>query len=589
MTAFRTHTNGSLIGAGTFRFTFDGKPVEALEGDTIASALLANDIAIVGRSFKYHRPRGIWGFGVEEPNGFVDISVPHRLVNGRISTELARAGMSVRSVNASPNAESDRMGFLDRFSRFLASGFYYKTFMWPDWHLFEPSIRRMAGLGVVEPTGDHPRHAEQVFEACDLLIVGGGPAGLFAASLASEAGLSVMLCDDGVAFGGSLLHRAAVIGGRPARDWVASTIDRLTTRGAKLLPWTTAFGLYDHGVVALNERQPDGRPDRLWMVRPKHILLTTGAIERPLPFANNDLPGILSAEAGLAYLRRYGIAVGRKVVIASNNSLTGEVGEALEVAGVSVTRLDYRKGQVIESASGSKRVERVTLTDGTVIAADAVLVSGGFTPTLHLYAHAKGKLRWDDKTLAFLPQDAREPVRVAGTAAGAFGLEVVFDSVARALDGIVPGDVSRPAVGSPSHPFEITAAWPRPKAKGRVWIDFQHDVTAKDVELAARENFVSVEHLKRYTTLGMATDQGKTSNLNGLALMAAITDREIPEVGTTTYRPPFTPVPFTSLASLRTGKLMNPVRHLPLEEDHLKDRGDAARIRRLAASGLVRR
>ena len=590
MTSFRIDGAGRIDRQRPLRFTFDGAEVSAYAGDTIASALLAGGMGIVGRSFKYHRPRGVWGFGVEEPNALVDIRGPMSRVNARATTEAAEDGLVVSSINASPTAARDRNAFIDRFARFIPAAFYYKTFMFPHWHLFEPRIRAMAGLGRLDPAADTGARADQVNAACDLLVVGAGPAGLTAALHAARSGRSVILCDDGAEPGGSLLHRTCLIDGIDGFDWVAATVDELRALGARLLTRTTAFGVYDHGLVALSERQDAQRPDRLWRVRPGHLVLASGAIERPLPFCDNDLPGVMSAEAALAYLRRHGVAPGRKVVVAANNGHAGEVAGALARHGLHVTLVDarasapggidgveVRTGAFVAAARGRGKVEAVTLDDGSTAEADAVLVSGGFTPTLHLFCQAGGKLRWSEEQLTFVPGDPVANVSVAGAAAGAFGLPELMEGVRAALAPAGVAVERLPEIAdSGNAAFGIVAAWPKPAAKGRVWIDLQNDVTAKDVELAARENFVSVEHLKRYTTLGMATDQGKTSNLNGLALMAAITGRPIPEVGTTTYRPPFAPVPLGSFAGVRSGRLMNPLRRLPLENAH---RAEAAHFR----------
>ncbi|MBZ9743144.1 MULTISPECIES: sarcosine oxidase subunit alpha family protein [unclassified Mesorhizobium] len=579
MTASRLSTGGSAIDRSCpLRFSFDGTSVDGFAGDTIASALLAGDVAVVGRSFKYHRPRGIWGAGVEEPNALVDIGGASP--NTRATTEPAREGLVAKSVNATPNALSDRNAFLDRFSRFIPAAFYYKTFMWPDWHMFEPRIRAMAGLGKVDTDWTSQGTSDQINHHCDVLVVGAGPAGLAAARLADGAGLSVTLVDDQRKPGGSLGHRASEIDGRPAAVWIEETLAALVGGGHLILPSTTAFGIYDHNLVGLNQRHFDGRPDRLWRVRPRRIVLATGAIERPLPFANNDLPDILSADAALSYLRRHAVLAGRRIVVATNNDSAYEVAEAVADAGAEVTLVDIRrddtpdakvrtiKGRALASAAGKLRVEGVTLDDGTRLDADCVLVSGGWTPTIHLFGQARGKLAWSEARAAFLPGDPVDGIAVAGAAAGAVSLSDVFASSEKAV--AAPGQqvVAAPRSTGPEAAAGIVAAWPLPGSKGRVWIDYQNDVTVKDVELAARENFVSVEHLKRYTTLGMATDQGKTSNLPGLALMAGITGRTVPEVGTTTYRPPFTPVPLASFAGARVGELMAPVRRLPLEKVH---------------------
>ncbi|RUZ79440.1 sarcosine oxidase subunit alpha family protein, partial [Mesorhizobium sp. M7A.F.Ca.US.006.01.1.1] len=584
MTASRLATGGSAIDRSRpIRFSFDGTTVDAFVGDTIASALLAGDAAVVGRSFKYHRPRGIWGAGVEEPNALVDLggSVP-ATPNTRATTEPARDGLVARSVNATPSALADRNAFLDRFARFIPAAFYYKTFMWPDWHRFEPRIRAMAGLGKVDADWTSPGTADQINHHCDVLVVGAGPAGLAAARLASGAGLTVLLVDDQPKPGGSLSHRAGEIDGKSAAVWIAETVAELASAGQLILPSTTAFGIYDHNLVGLNQRHFDARPDTLWRVRPRRIVLATGAIERPLPFANNDLPGIMSADAALAYLRRHAVLVGRRIAVATNNDSAYEVAGALAEAGAEVTLVDIRrdgtpaapanvrlvKGRSLVSASGKLRVDGVTLDDGTRLDADCVLVSGGWTPTIHLFGQAKGKLAWSEARAAFLPGDPVDGIAAAGAAAGAVSLSEVFAGAGTAVASLGQTQSAPPRSTGPEATGGNLAAWPMPGSKGRIWIDYQNDVTVKDVELAARENFVSVEHLKRYTTLGMATDQGKTSNLPGLALMAGITGRTVPEVGTTTYRPPFTPVPLASFAGARVGELMAPVRRLPLENVH---------------------
>ena len=631
MTAYRLATGGIIDRDRPLSFTFDGRRVEGFAGDTIASALLASGIRLVGRSFKYHRPRGIWGSGSEEPNALLDVTgADAATINNRATVIAAKDGLVARSVNNSPDAASDRFAYFDRFSRFIPAAFYYKTFMFPNWHLFEPRIREMAGLGTMDPDWKRSGLAAQVNVHVDLIVIGGGHAGIAEALAAARAGQKVMLVDERPELGGALLHRdlGAAIDGKPVADWLADAKSELTAIGVTVLTGTTAFGIYDHNLTGLNQRHPDGKPDTLWRVRPGAIVIATGALERPLPFANNDLPGVMSADAALVYLRRYGVAVGREIVIASNNSSTAEVGHALAEAGAKVTIVDLRgnaalpaehrhanltlmPGKRVVEARGRNAVSGIVLEDGTRLSCDALLVSGGWTPTIHLYGQARGKLRWDDATQAFVPGADVEGVRVVGAANGRFTLA---ESAAppSALPGISPsrGEIGKvpalhatepsdagatapdraesgphrisPLEGEMSgrtegggarhdHSYAISPAWPEPGQKGRVWIDFQNDVTAKDVELAARENFQSVEHLKRYTTLGMATDQGKTSNLNGLALMATITGRTIPEVGTTTYRPPFTPVPIASFTGKRSGILFNPVRRLPLETSHRDD------------------
>ncbi|MGI6853494.1 2Fe-2S iron-sulfur cluster-binding protein [Mesorhizobium sp. 1B3] len=580
--SFRLAAGGCDINrARPLTFTFDGCRVDAFEGDTIASALLAADIVIVGRSFKYHRPRGVWGAGVEEPNAYVDIEIDgDRLTNVRATTTVVRAGMTVRSVNASPSAARDRKGALDLIARFLPAAFYYKTFMWPEWRYFQPAIRAMAGLGRLDPAQAPHRCADQVNHHCDVLVVGAGPAGLAAADRAAGEGSSVLLVDDRPLPGGTLRHRPAEIDGMAGTEWARQAVDRLRAHGGIYLARTTAFGVYDHGLVGLYQERGDDGPGTFWRVRSKRTVLAAGAIERPLPFAVNDLPGIMSADAALQYLRRYGVLAGRRIVCATTNDSADEVAAALAAAGAEVVLVDSRPrpagisgvtvmGQrTVVSARGRKRVNGIVLDDGRWLDADSVVVSGGWTPSVHLYNQAGASLSWNEAQGAFLPQGPTRGVFPAGAAAGALSLAEALEGGANAATVEVLEEPRRqPSRPSPSASAGVNL-WPSAGAKERVWIDFQNDVTSKDVELAVRENFVSVEHLKRYTTLGMAPDQGKTSNLNGLALLGRLTGKPIPEVGTTRYRPPFVPIPMSAFRGTRGGMLLDPLRRLPLENVH---------------------
>ncbi len=572
MSGSRLAAGGGVDRGQPLAFTFDGKPYLGFKGDSIASALIANGVRIVGRSFKYHRARGIWGAWTEEPNAIVDITRSGATTpNLRATTEALENDIAVRSVNALPTAAEDRAALVDKLSAFLPAGFYYKTFFWPRWETFEPTVRAMAGLGCVDP--DNRPYAEnpQINARCDLLVVGAGPAGLAAANAGARSGRVVFLIDDHAELGGRQIHRGGAIEGGSWREWSQSVREAIEANGGRTMTSTTAYGVYDHNLVCAWERRAP-RPDALWRIRPKRIVVAAGAIERPLVTPDNDRPGVMSADAALVYLRTFAVLVGRRVAVATNNDSAYAVAEALAEAGADVEIFDTRPdgpatavrttAEVeIEGVDGASGVEGVRV-GGRRRDFDVLLMSGGWTPTVHLYAQARGKLRYDESLAALVPNSGVENMAVAGAANGAFTL-------AEALrQGHAAGGGEGPAPNAPAGRYRVAAAWPKPNAEGRRWIDFQNDVTLKDVALAVREGYVSVEHLKRYTTLGMATDQGKTANVNGLAALAALTGRSIEETGTTTYRPPFVPVPMGVIGGRRRGALLNPLKRLRLEAEH---------------------
>ncbi len=580
MTAFRLPEGGAVDRGQPYAFTFDRRPLVGLKGDSIASALIANGVRVVGRSFKYHRPRGVWGAWTEEPNAIVDVTRSGRTTpNLRATTEALDNDLAVRSVNARPTAQQDRAALIDKFSAFMPSGFYYKTFLWPRWETFEPTIRALAGLGIIDPNNCPPADNPQFNARCDVLVVGGGPAGLAAANAAARVGQVVFLVEDHQNIGGQFVHRGGTIEGGDWRAWAASVQAAIEAAGGRVMTSTTAFGVYDHNLVSA-WRQRAGRPDALWRIRPKRIVVAAGAIERPLVVPDNDRPGVMSADAALAYLRRFAVVVGRRIAVATNNDSAYPVAEALNEAGAEVeifdarpdappTRLKVSRSAEVEGVVGQSGVEGVRI-GGQTRSADALLLSGGWTPTVHLYAQARGQLRYDEALAALVPNTEVDGVIVAGAANGAFTLDEAL------RQGHAAGGGQGAAPNAPAGLYRVTANWPKPDAPGRRWIDFQSDVTLKDVALAGREGYVSVEHLKRYTTLGMATDQGKTSSVNGLAAMAALTGRTIDETGTTTYRPPFVPIPMRVVGGRRRGALINPLKRLPLETEH---RADGAQMR----------
>ncbi|MFV0476086.1 MAG: 2Fe-2S iron-sulfur cluster-binding protein [Pikeienuella sp.] len=575
MSGWRHDRAGSAIDrARPLSFSFDGKALSGFAGDTLASALLASGVRVLGRSFKYHRPRGLWGMGGEEPNAIFDVALDGRSTpNIRATTAPLREGMALRSVNTAPDAAGDRARALDLFSRFMPGGFYYKTFMTPGWMRWEPMIRRMAGLGRVDP--DHHPAADnpQVNGRCDLLVVGAGPAGLAAARAAARGGRRVWLVDEAAEIGGALRWRGGVIDGGDWREFARDAVAAVTAAGGRVLTDATIWGAFDHGLYAAWERR-EGAPDRLWRIRAAAAVLAAGAIERPLWFADNDLPGIMSAEAALHHLALYGAAAGRRILLATGNDASYPVAAALAGAGCAVTLADARettppapegvrlmKSARLTAARGRRAVTGAVV-NGRALEMDAILVSGGYTPSVHLHSQMGGKLDWRADLDAFVPRPGGSPLRAAGAANGGFGL-------ARALaEGHEAGGGTGPAPQAAGGAWGLAPMRPDPSSPGRRWVDPQNDVTLKDVKLAAQEGYRSVEHLKRYTTLGMATDQGRSANFAGLAAMAALTGRSIPETGLTTYRPPFTPTPLAVIAGPRRGALLNPPRRLSLETAH---------------------
>jgi sarcosine oxidase, subunit alpha len=620
-TRFRAAAGGRIDRARPIAFSFDGRAYQGLGGDTLASALLANGVHLVGRSYKYHRPRGILSAGSEEPNALVavDRGSGRETPNLRATQVELYEGLVAASQNRWPSLAIDVGAVNNLLSSLLTAGFYYKTFMGPrflgsNWAwktLYEPLIRRAAGLGKAPRVVDPDRYASR-FAHCDVLVVGAGPAGLAAALAASESGGRVILCDEQAQFGGSLLAEAsAAIDGQAAWTWLATTIARLESDANRvtMLPRTQAFGYFAQNFVALAERLTDdfAAPDpelpreRLWQVRAKEVVLATGAIERPLAFPENDRPGIMLADAARTYVNRYAVKPGSRAVVLTATDTAYEAALDLHKAGVEIALIaDLRmrpEGKAMEAAraaglavetsttiigtTGRLRVSGVrtghVLSDGAVapggqIGCDLVLMSGGWTPSVHLFSQSRGKVAWSEDAQAFLPGKAVQSERSAGSCRGIFGLAAVL------ADGFSAGEAAvRASVGRQgrSRIFITTeldknyrgmvGACPSHRPGAPAFVDFQHDVTSKDLQLATQEGFRSIEHVKRYTTAGMATDQGKTSNINALAIVAGLLGKPIPQVGLTTFRQPYTPVTFGTMAGYSRGDLFDPIRRTPID------------------------
>ena len=601
------------------KFTFNGKTFAGYEGDTLASALLANDQMMVGRSFKYHRPRGIVASGVEEPNALMNMGKGGTFEpNQRATTTELFNQLEAKSQNHWPSLEFDVGAINNLLSRFLPAGFYYKMFMYPAsfWKsVYEPFIRKSAGLGSA-PTDRDADTYEHSYAFCDVLVAGGGIAGLTAAIGAAAAGKRVIVMEQTAHWGGRAVVDGGDFDGMSAEAYVEAALTKL--RGmdnVSLMTRTMVAGIYDHGYVLGYQRLADHDPSmsgprqRLWRIRAGEIIAATGAIERPLSFAGNDVPGVMLASAVRDYLVNNAVSVGDRTVVVTNNDDAYRTAIALVQAGLSVPAvLDARanasgdvvaqakalgirvlNGHAVAKVKGGKRVMAVDVClqagEGAVtevIPCEAVAMSGGWSPVVHLWSHCGGKLLWDDAQAFFRPDPANPPknhngaalVRTLGTANGAMGNDAVLAEAHAAFDTDAAHRIAsgaKPVAESP-----IAQVWVMPQGASihkrmKSWLDFQNDVKVSDVQLAAREGYASVEHAKRYTTLGMATDQGKLSNINGLAILSKALDQPIPQTGTTTFRPPYTPVTIGALAGEARGDIFQPLRRTPMHEWHEKN------------------
>ncbi len=602
-------------------FTFNGKRMQGYAGDSLASALLANDQMMMGRSFKYHRPRGVVAAGSEEPNALMQLGSGDRYEpNQRATTTELFSGLTAKSQNHWPSLEFDVLSINNKLSRFLTAGFYYKMFIHPRplWkHVYEPIIRKSAGLGEA-PDNElkDPDTYEHFYFFADVVVIGGGVAGLQAAKAAADSGAKVLVLEENKHWGGRAPVDGGTIDGEAPEVWIEKTLDALRgMNNVTLRDRCMASGVYDHGYVLGYERLTDHAPGqggprhRLWRIRTKQIVTATGAIERPLSFAGNDVPGVMLAAAMRDYVVNWGVTPGQKVVVATNNDDAYRTALALHEAGVEVVRVvDAREtgggalmesvrekgirvelGRAIAKVKDGPRVTKVAICaqngEGGAqeeVEADAVAMSGGWSPVVHLWSHCGGKLNWDKEHAFFRPDPARPPLGDTGTgfviatgaANGNLGLGAVLEDAAAAGSQAAeaagfPAKAVASAKGVSEAETAMEAVWLMPakadiKLRMKSWLDYQNDVKVSDVQLAAREGYESVEHTKRYTTLGMATDQGKLSNINGLAILADSLNSEIPQVGTTTFRPPYHPISMGAIGGEARGEIFQPVRKTPI-------------------------
>jgi sarcosine oxidase subunit alpha len=595
MTSFRLPKGGLIDRTATLGFSFDGKRFTGHKGDTLASALIANGVHLMGRSFKYHRPRGVISAGSAEPNALVELREGGRKeANTRATVIELYEGLVAKSQNRWPSLSFDVGALNSLASAVFVAGFYYKTFMWPKsfWEkIYEPMIRKAAGLGAAAKEAD-PDKYEKAYAHCDLLVIGAGPAGLMAALTAARSGARVIVAEEGAALGGSLLNEQTEIDGDSGLGWAQEIIAELAARSnVTLRPRTTVFGWYDGNVFGAVERvndhvaepKPYEPRQRYWRVIAKAALLASGAEERPIAFGGNDVPGVMLASAMRAYANRYAAAAGRSIAVFTNNDSGYLTARDMKAHGVHVEAIiDSRKESkayssgipvvrgLVAGVTGGKGIKGVELTDHTYIPCDALAMSGGWSPIVNLLCHRGGRPRWEEKLAAFLPPHPGSRFAAAGAAQGQMLLsQCLADGARQSAQLLKDAGITAKLPPIPKcrdEAYAITPLWWVKDSAGKAFIDYQNDVTTKDLPLAAREGYREVELAKRYTTTGMATDQGKLGNVNAIALLAEATGKSIEQVGTTTFRPYYTPVSFGAFAGPFVGHHFQPIRKTPLHD-----------------------
>ena len=595
MSGFRLQNGGRVDRSCPLSFTFDGKPMQGFAGDTLASALLAGGVGTLARSFKYHRPRGIYAAGVEDPNAMLAVTDGYGYDPAlRAGQVVLTDGLEVRTVTGWPSPKLDAVSLFTRAAApFMTAGFYYKTLKWPNWSWYEEAVRKAAGFGKPDTKKDR-RSREYRHESCDVLIIGAGPAGLAAAAALEGSGRQVMLVDSAAQAGGALRYENAVIDSKPGMDWAADVTRGLQADGGQFLPFTFVTGAYESNFFTLVQSIVDERGiagERIWKLRAREVILATGAVDRPLVYQNNDRPGTMLSASVRQFIGEHGVAPGRSLAVFTNNDSGYLTALMARGAGLDVSLIDSRSkpsedhadaarkagatlhlGTQIADVKGGQKIRGLTLSNGAQFDCDCIAVTGGTTPLIHLAAHRGSKPRYDTDACAFTCPDLPENWQAAGAVTGARDLSAVLRAGHKAGNAISKTDTQQPQADTPLSMGSIEPLWTAEQGKlSKMWVDLQNDVKASDIKLAAQENYTSVEHLKRYTTLGMGTDQGRTSNINGLAILAAQTGRAIEQVGTTTFRPPYTATRMGAIAHHRQQDMYQPRRLMPAHSDHIEN------------------
>ena len=582
-------------------FFFNGRSYTGFKGDTLASALLANGVLVTARSFKYHRPRGIVGVGIEEPASLVELMGDDASGNNPITLVTIKEGLRARSVNCWPSAAFDMGAIVQPFSRLVPAGFYYKTFKWPTWHLFEPFIRKAAGLARAPELPPKSGHFESRNRHADVLVVGAGPSGLMAALMLARSGVRVIIADQDTESGGQLLSQNSDINGKPGNQWVKDIVAELGSMcNVTHLQSSTVWAYREHNLLIINQRNTESPSiiERSWRVRAKHVVLATGALERSLVFVNNDRPGVMMASAIQSYVNRYSVLPGKKIVLFTNNDSVYSVAKDISAAGGEVVAIvDSREvvpavaknkipnvklfsGSIIEKVVGYKRVKSVKIfsikgANLESVSCDLVGHSGGWNPSVHLHSQARGSLKYSKRIEAFIPDSSIEKSWSVGAASGKPLLTDAFSTSAQVAENIInelglkKQSIDLPIVSTESYTIEPLWRVKSEKNRGKAFIDIQNDVTVDDIDLALLEGYTNVEHVKRYTTGGMGIDQGKVGNVNIIGAIADTKGVGPEEIGTTTFRSPFTPVSFGSLSGVREGSVALPYRHTPITKWNL--------------------